>query len=169
MSHYTDLLRDPRWIKKREGILRRDDYTCRYCNAHADTDGADNAVQLEVHHFEYAYSGLPWDVPDYWLVTLCDNCHETVMKSKYRTPITGKREQERLQRRTELQAEWVQRQAIEKERDDQWWNNDRICHCANCKDRHEMEMRQNIEQLPDDATTQMQRLAVDFTEPETKS
>ncbi len=67
---YIELLRDPRWQRKRNGILERDDYRCRFC--------WDSKVNLQVHHKRYAASRIPWDVPDSWLITLCERCHKRV-------------------------------------------------------------------------------------------
>ncbi len=61
---YADKLLDRRWIRKRNQILHRDDYTCRGCGA---------PDQLHVHHCYYR--GEPWDVKDEFLLTLCENCH----------------------------------------------------------------------------------------------
>ncbi len=63
-SHYSEKLKDPRWLQKRFRILERDDYKCRDCG-----DGE----FLNVHHCYY--KGEPWDVEDDLLLTLCENCH----------------------------------------------------------------------------------------------
>lgn len=66
---YLQKLRDPRWQKKKNGILIRDDYTCQHCHA---TD-----KNLQVHHLAYGKDG-PWDVEDLELLTLCEDCHSKV-------------------------------------------------------------------------------------------
>ena len=65
---YSELLKDPRWQKKRLKILERDDFTCRSCV------NANNT--LHVHHLYYDYKLKPWEYEDDDLVTLCEDCHE---------------------------------------------------------------------------------------------
>jgi len=65
-EEYAVLLRKGEWLKKRIEILERDGYHCRDCN---------NEDNLQVHHCWYA-KGPPWETPNEFLVTLCDECHE---------------------------------------------------------------------------------------------
>ena len=65
---YSEKLKDPRWQKKRLEIFERDKWTCQICG---DIDKT-----LHVHHIKYIYGKNPWDVPDYYLLTLCEECHE---------------------------------------------------------------------------------------------
>lgn len=65
---YSDLLRDPRWQKKRLEILQMDKWTCRRCNSNTKT--------LNVHHLVYFKGKDPWDYPDHLLVTYCEDCHK---------------------------------------------------------------------------------------------
>jgi len=65
MAKYSDLLRDPRWQKKRLEILQRDNFTCQHCK--------DTETELHVHH--ESYKGKPWDIGSDKLVTLCKDCH----------------------------------------------------------------------------------------------
>lgn len=67
MTTYTDLLRDPRWQRKRLGILSRDNFTCQFCEA--------ATRPLHVHHRYYKSGWKPWDYPDESLLTLCEICH----------------------------------------------------------------------------------------------
>lgn len=67
-SAYVELLRDPRWQKKRLKILERDGWACRLCG--------DAKKTLSVHHRYYAKGIDPWDYEDDSLVTACDACHE---------------------------------------------------------------------------------------------
>ena len=72
---YDNLLHTDNWKTKRDKILKRDNYTCRYCGCH---DGI-----LQVHHKYYNVypNGTkpdPWDYPDDALITLCDECHKRV-------------------------------------------------------------------------------------------
>ena len=64
---YSDLLKDPRWQKKRLEILNRDNWTCQECG--------DTEETLHVHHKSYKGSD-PWDTPDSDLITYCQSCHE---------------------------------------------------------------------------------------------
>lgn len=82
---YYDDLNDERWKRKREKILKRDGYRCRWCGC---VDG------LQVHH-KY-YNKYPdggrvkaWDYPDDALMVLCGDCHKEYhskhkVKSYYR-------------------------------------------------------------------------------------
>lgn len=63
---YSEKLKDPRWQKKRLEVLQRDNFTCMWCG--------DTKTTLHVHHNDY--KGEPWDVPDYFLSTLCADCHK---------------------------------------------------------------------------------------------
>jgi hypothetical protein len=65
---YSEKLKDPRWQKKRLEILQRDNWTCQQC---CDTEST-----LHVHHRRYLPGKEPWDIPNEYLVTLCESCHE---------------------------------------------------------------------------------------------
>lgn len=68
---YWQLLKDPRWQRKRLEILERDDWTCRHCG--------DNKNPLHVHHWYYLSfqaDRKPWEYPNMALVTLCEDCHK---------------------------------------------------------------------------------------------
>lgn len=67
---YSELLKDPRWKKKRTEILIRDKYTCMHCSA--------TGVVLHVHHEKY--EGLSWEVSNRYLKTLCEKCHGLIHK-----------------------------------------------------------------------------------------
>lgn len=66
MSNYGELLKDPRWQKKRLEIMERDDFACQCCGERYKT--------LNVHHMWY--EKLPWDTPNMMLITLCEECHK---------------------------------------------------------------------------------------------
>ena len=68
MNAYQAKLKDPRWQKKRLEILNRDDWACSLCHSKVDT--------LTVHHKDYILNTEPWDYPDDYLLTLCEDCHE---------------------------------------------------------------------------------------------
>lgn len=65
---YSELLKDPRWQKKRLQIMKRDKFTCRACDRNEKT--------LHVHHTYYDKDLLPWEYKNTDLVTLCETCHK---------------------------------------------------------------------------------------------
>ena len=67
-STYRQLLRDPRWQRKRLEVFQRDNWMCQQCKA---TDRT-----LHVHHLRYHTGFLPWEYQFDDLVTLCEICHE---------------------------------------------------------------------------------------------
>lgn len=69
---YREKLKDPRWQKKRLEIFNRDNFTCQHCKA--------KNISLQVHHKAYR-EVEPWDYPDHYLVTLCEDCHEEESQS----------------------------------------------------------------------------------------
>lgn len=73
---YEDLLKDPRWQKRRLEIMQRDNFTCQRCGV-----GLDDGIPLNVHHLVYRRC-YPWEYYDYELVTLCENCHKDSHKKQ---------------------------------------------------------------------------------------
>lgn len=65
---YDNLLKDPRWQRRRLEIMQRDDFTCNHCGSTKNT--------LNVHHLYYVKNKMPWEYPDDALITLCEECHE---------------------------------------------------------------------------------------------
>ena len=65
---YSEKLKDPRWQKKRLGVLKRDKWTCQGCGNKKET--------LHVHHINYKEGRNPWDIETEWLLTLCAECHK---------------------------------------------------------------------------------------------
>jgi 5-methylcytosine-specific restriction endonuclease McrA len=67
-GHMTlqDQYRHPNWQIMKSTILTRDGFACINCGSTANT--------LHVHHLKYGYTYV-WDVPVWYLVTLCDACH----------------------------------------------------------------------------------------------
>ena len=63
----TDKYKTPEWQELRERILRRDEFRCVGC--------AVKDVPLAVHHLLYDKHKEIWEVPDWYLVTLCKRCH----------------------------------------------------------------------------------------------
>jgi hypothetical protein len=73
-KNYSDLLKDPRWQKKRLQIMNRDEFKCRLCK--------DNETELQVHHKKYEGDKLPWEYQDSDLITLCKDCHRIYGNTK---------------------------------------------------------------------------------------
>lgn len=71
---YFNLLKDPRWQKKRLQIFNRDKFKCRLCG--------DDTNELQVHHKEYKYGKNPWEYPNESLITLCKFCHSFFSKDE---------------------------------------------------------------------------------------
>ena len=67
---YSELLKDPRWQKKRLEIMQRDKFECRACES-SDTT-------LHVHHMVYHKGLMPWEYDNHDLMTLCEKCHEAM-------------------------------------------------------------------------------------------
>jgi hypothetical protein len=67
---YSDLLRDPRWQKKRLEVLERENFACEQCE--------DASTELHVHHTYYAKGRKPWEYDAADLRCLCKPCHERV-------------------------------------------------------------------------------------------
>jgi hypothetical protein len=65
---YAELLKHPKWQRKRLKIFNRDNFCCKKC-------GADD-MTLHIHHLYYKTELLPWEYPDEALLTLCELCHE---------------------------------------------------------------------------------------------
>ena len=68
-KNYSDLLNDPRWQKKRDEILSRDEHHCRLCGKSND---------LHVHHILYEDNTEPWDYDESYLITVCEFCHNRI-------------------------------------------------------------------------------------------
>lgn len=69
---YQQLLQKPAWQRKKNKILERDNYSCRFCGNEHET--------LHAHHIQYLQKNgqliAPWEYPDLFLITLCSTCHE---------------------------------------------------------------------------------------------
>jgi hypothetical protein len=76
-KNYSELLKDPRWQKKRLEIFKRDNFTCRVCGSTENT--------LHVHHKEYHYNKSPWSYKNDNYLTVCESCHSiiTYYKKEY--------------------------------------------------------------------------------------
>lgn len=64
---YAEMLKDPRWQKRKTEILNRDNFTCQLCG--------DTKNTLHVHHFRYINGRKPWEYANEDLITLCEDCH----------------------------------------------------------------------------------------------
>jgi hypothetical protein len=71
---YQELLKDPRWQKKRLEILGEQEFSCENCG--------DNKSTLHVHHGTYLKGKKPWEYPDELLHVLCETCHSEIEKCK---------------------------------------------------------------------------------------
>lgn len=65
---YAELLKMPKWQKKRLEIFNRDNWTCQECG--------DTKSTLHVHHLKYVKGKKPWEYAKKDLITLCEKCHE---------------------------------------------------------------------------------------------
>jgi len=64
---YSDLLKDPRWQKRRLEIMQRADFACEYCG--------DKTRTLHVHHLRYTKGASPWEYEEKDLKCVCEICH----------------------------------------------------------------------------------------------
>lgn len=67
-KNYSDLLKDPRWQKKRLEVLERAGWRCEACGRADST--------LHCHHGYYEKNLLPWEYDSLTLWCLCEGCHE---------------------------------------------------------------------------------------------
>lgn len=68
MSAYSELLKDPRWQRKRLEVMQREKFTCEVCKA--------TNVTLNVHHGYYEFGLAPWDYDNDTLHCICEVCHQ---------------------------------------------------------------------------------------------
>lgn len=71
-KNYYELLKHPKWQKKRLKIMEEADFECQNCGSKDDT--------LHVHHLYYEKDKAPWDYPEGALQCLCENCHKEAKK-----------------------------------------------------------------------------------------
>jgi len=60
-------LKSDAWQRKRYVVLRRDNWRCVYCGGHA----------TQVHHTRYAKYNIGRE-PIEWLVSVCEDCHDSI-------------------------------------------------------------------------------------------
>lgn len=69
--NYKDQLKTSAWLRKKYEVMNRDNFVCNNCLS-------DNfESRLEVHHIGYVKGKKAWEYPDYLLVTLCRECHQS--------------------------------------------------------------------------------------------
>lgn len=65
---YAEMLKDPRWQKKRLEVMQRDGFRCQHCLS--------EDKPLQVHHLVYDKDKKPWEYDNNQLITLCEDCHQ---------------------------------------------------------------------------------------------
>jgi hypothetical protein len=68
--NYQELLKHPKWQKKRLQIMERDNWKCNGCKSEEKT--------LHVHHKIYIKDRKPWEYKDGNFITYCHDCHKSV-------------------------------------------------------------------------------------------
>jgi hypothetical protein len=64
---YSEQYLHPNWQKMRLFVFKRDMFTCVDCG--------DKTKTLHAHHLKYMYGKFIWEVPPFYIVTLCEDCH----------------------------------------------------------------------------------------------
>lgn len=67
---YLELLRDPKWQKKRLEVFSYARFRCQIC-------GAKNRT-LHCHHSYYIKGKKPWQYPTCSMICVCEDCHEKI-------------------------------------------------------------------------------------------
>ena len=67
MATYFEMLKDPRWQKRRLERLADARWECTNCG--------DAESTLHVHHLRYVKGRAPWEYTDPELAVLCETCH----------------------------------------------------------------------------------------------
>ena len=65
---YADLLKDPRWQRKRLEVLEAAGWKCSSCD--------ESTRELHVHHKRYIKGKMPWEYEWEDLIVLCKPCHD---------------------------------------------------------------------------------------------
>ncbi len=103
--NYEQQLLTPEWKLKRKYILDRDEHRCALCG---------KTRHLHVHHKKYS-EGNAWEVPDEWLVTLCESCHAEQHGKKYdKEAIQKKRKKQYAKRRRRKENKRIKKGLIKK-------------------------------------------------------
>lgn len=66
-KNYTELLKDPRWQKRRLLVMEYAGFRCQICG--------DSTTTLHCHHSYYARGKKPWEYPDGAIICVCADCH----------------------------------------------------------------------------------------------
>ena len=69
---YAEKLRDVRWKRRRDELLRKSNWTCAECREPL----LKGCMDLQVHHVVYITALDPWMYPDELLLVLCDWHHK---------------------------------------------------------------------------------------------
>jgi len=73
-KRYYELLKDPRWQKKRLEIFERNNWECENCGS--------RDKPLHIHHSYYEKGLAPWEYSDENLHCLCEDCHKKAQDFK---------------------------------------------------------------------------------------
>jgi 5-methylcytosine-specific restriction endonuclease McrA len=76
---YDELLKDPRWQRKRLEAMQADKFTCQMCFR--------SDKPLNVHHKKYIQGAAPWEYDTSDLITLCEKCHAKYHRDVAKTKI----------------------------------------------------------------------------------
>lgn len=66
---YAEQLKDEKWIKRRNEILKQKGAICSRCGS---------KEHLQVHHTIYVPNKFAWEYKAKHLVVLCDRCHKRI-------------------------------------------------------------------------------------------
>lgn len=64
---YSEQYKHPNWQKMRLVVLKRDSFACKNCGT--------KSITLHAHHLKYIKGKHIWEVPHWYIVTLCEDCH----------------------------------------------------------------------------------------------
>lgn len=73
---YAEKLKNPLWQRKRLEILQRDGFRCTDISCLSETK------TLHVHHLDYIKCKEPWEYPNEYFTTLCEDCHKEETESR---------------------------------------------------------------------------------------
>ncbi|HCP14832.1 MAG TPA: restriction endonuclease [Peptococcaceae bacterium] len=100
----NDFYKNPKWLRKREVILRRDDYLCRECRRYGRSTPATTVHHIIpllwclVHNLSLALASIN-------LISLCNKCHEKMHdRDTYKLTALGL---EWVRRAGEIGLKWI--------------------------------------------------------------
>lgn len=76
-SSYSELLRHPKWQRKRLEVMNAAGFRCEKCG--------DAETTLNVHHKKYRCGAKPWEYELHELECLCERCHQKEHGIKFET------------------------------------------------------------------------------------